>query len=98
MTWAYIILFNDELGTRKAVQDFLDNEPQVTYWLSCMPNCVFFTSSLTADQMAKKVRSKFGTGNGQRFLVVEAHKDRQGWLPKKAWHMFRNPEDPILPE
>ena len=98
MTWAYIILFNDELGARQAVQEFLDNEPEVTYWFGCLPNSVFFTSTLTAGDIAKKVRSTFGTDSGQRFLVVEVHLDREGWLPRKAWHMFRNPKDPILPE
>ena len=98
MTWAYVILFNDELGSRSAVQEFLDNVPEVTYWYGCMPNSVFFASTLTAGGIASKVRTAFGTGGGKRFLVVEVHNDRQGWLPKSAWHLFRNPEDPVLSE
>ena len=98
MTWAYLIVFNDALGSRDDVQDFLDTVPEVTYWYSCMPNCVFFTSTFTAGNIADKVLEKFGKGSGQRFLVVEVHKDRQGWLPKKVWHIFQNPEAPRMEE
>lgn len=94
MTWAYLIAFNEKLGTRTEVQEFLDDVPEVTYWYGCMPNCVFFTSTLAAGSIAKLVKSRFGTDAGQRFLVAEVHDDREGWLPKKAWHIFRNPEKP----
>lgn len=94
MIWAYLIVFNERLGTRKDVQEFLDTLPEVTYWYSCMPNCVFLTSSLSAGEIADSIRANFGTEAGQRFLVVEVHDDRQGWLPKKAWHIFRNPQNP----
>lgn len=96
MTWAYLIVFNDALGSRQDVQDFLDTIPEITHWYSCMPNCVFFTSTLAAKSIADEILSKFGKGGGQRFLVVEAHKDRQGWLSKEAWHLFTNPEAPRI--
>ena len=94
MTWAYLIVFNDALGSRDDVQNFLDTIPEVTYWYSCMPNCVFFTSTLAAQSIADKLISRFGEKGSNRFLVIEVHKDRQGWLPEKAWHLFRNPESP----
>ena len=96
MTWAYLIIFNDRLGSREEVIEFLDSAPEVTYWYSCMPMCLFFTSTLTAAQMARRVRKRFGSDAGQRFLVSEVHEDRQGWLPKKAWHLFRHPNSPRL--
>ena len=95
MTWPYLVIFDADLGTNKQVQDLLDELPHVTYWYRCMPNCIFFTSTMTAGTIAEGFYSKFGKGPA-RFMVVEVHSDRQGWLPKPAWHMFRNPEKPRL--
>ena len=71
MTWAYLITFNDKIGTREQVQAFLDTVPEVSFWYGCMPHCVFFTSTLPANDIAQKVSARFGTSGGQRFLVVE---------------------------
>lgn len=98
MTWSYLMMFSDSLGTRKEVQDFLNEIPEVTYWYSCVPHCVFFSSTLTAGNIAEKVHERFGKGSGF-FLIMDANNnDRQGWLPKKVWHLFKNPEDPRLEE
>ena len=94
MTWAYLIVFSDKLGTRDDVQNFLDSLPEVIYWYSCIPMCVFFTSTLPAQSLAEKVMEQFGSSLGQRFLITEVHHDRQGWLPKQAWHLFQNPGNP----
>ncbi len=94
-TWAYLIVFGATLGTRKQVLDFLDEQDEVTYWYGCLPNCVFLTSTLTASALARRVRERFGD---HRFLVAEVHEDRNGWLPKAAWHLFRSPEEPRLDE
>ena len=97
MTWAYLVVFNDALGTPEEVQELLDGMPEVTHWYRCMPHCVFFTCTAVAGTIADRIYTKFGKGAG-RFLVVDVHQDRQGWLPKKAWHMFLNPDTPELDE
>ena len=94
MAWAYLIVFDDDLGSRNDVQKLLDNIPEVTYWYSCMPNVIFLTSTVNAQTLADKVHERFGRGRGKRFLVTEVHQDRQGWLPKKVWHMFKHPDNP----
>ena len=96
--WAYLVLFNEKLGKREDLTSFLDTLPEVTYWYACLPNAVFFTATVNAASISKKIQDHFGTGEGQRFLVSEVHDDRQGWLPKTAWHMFKNPENPKLPK
>jgi hypothetical protein len=96
MTWAYLIVFNNKIGDRKSFQNFLDTIPEITYWYGCLPNAVFLTSTLTAGQISDKVRSHFGTQDGQRWFVTEVHNDRQGWLPKEVWHMLKNPTDPKM--
>lgn len=98
MTWSYMVVFNDRLGKRQEVLDLVDATSEISYWYSCLPHCVFLTSTLTANEIAEKFFEKFGREQGNRFLVMEVHKDRQGWLPKKAWHLFRNPKEPRLDE
>lgn len=96
--WAYLLVFNDELGSRSSVQQYLDSLAEVTYWYSCLPSAIFITSTATAGQLSEKIKQKFGTGNGKRFFITEVHSDRQGWLPKSAWHMLTNPDSPKLPK
>ncbi len=96
MNWAYLLIFNDEVGTRQEVLDFLDSVKEITYWYVCMPHAVFFTSTLTAGGISDLFKQRFGTDKGQRFFITEVHKDRQGWLPKQVWHMLKNPDDPRL--
>jgi len=96
-TWAYLLVFNEKVGPRKTVQEFLDTLPEVTYWYGCMPSAVFLTSTSTAGQLSEKMKARFGTGTGQRFFITEVHSDRQGWLPKNVWHMLKNPDNPRLP-
>ena len=93
---AYMIVFNEELGTRKQVQDFLDALPEVIYWYGCLPNCIFFTSFIDVEAIYKKVTLRFGLDGGKRFLVVGVNDERQGWLPKAAWRIFSNPDRPIM--
>ena len=93
MTRSYILIFNDTVGTRAEILEHLDTLPSVTHWYVCMPNCIFLTSTVSADTISKAIKEKFGYREG-RYLVMESNNDRQGWLPKAAWHLLRNPSDP----
>jgi hypothetical protein len=90
---AYLIILGATFPGRKPVQDFLDQIQEVGYWYGCLPRCIFATSSLTANQLAQKIGAQFP---GRRFLVIEAHTNRQGILPRRAWHLLRNPDNPKL--
>lgn len=98
MTWAYLIIFNEKVGARKEVQQFLDAIPEITYWYGCMPHAIFCTSTLSAGELSEKFKERYGTDDGQRFFITEVHSDRQGWMPKQVWHMLKNPRDPRLPK
>jgi hypothetical protein len=98
MSWAYLIIFNEKVGTRKEVQAFIDTIPEITYWYGCVPQSIFCISSLTAGQLSDKLKDRYGTSGGQRFFVTEVHQDRQGWMPKQVWHMLKNPDEPRLPK
>lgn len=92
---AYIVVFTASYASRQQVQDFLDTIKEVTYWYASLPYCVFFTSTLTADQLADKFNAHFGTVNGNYF-IMEANPNRQGWMTRNAWHLLNNPDSPRL--
>ena len=96
MTWAYLVVFSDSLGSQQEVHELLNGMPEVTYWYRCLPHCVFFTSTLGAHAIAESFYAQFGKSPGKRFLITEVHADRQGWLPEGAWHLFRKPDNPRL--
>jgi hypothetical protein len=98
MSQAYVLVFGRTLGTRQQVQEVLTAIPGVTYWYACLPYCIFVTSTLDAGTLAKRLEERLGVSQGQRFLVARVSADRQGRLPKAAWHLFRNPDDPRLKE
>ena len=92
--WAYLIVFDDKIGTREEVQAVLDSMDDVGFWHSCLPNCIFFSCSLAAKGISKEIVKKFGDPKIRkyRFLVAEVHNDRQGYLPGKVWKLFKDPE------
>lgn len=96
--YCYVLIFNNAVGTREEVVDFLDALPEITHWHAALPHSVFFTSSLSAGQIHQKIADKFGSDGGKRYIVLDTDSDRQGWLPKQAWHMMRNPNSPKLPD
>jgi hypothetical protein len=87
---AYLIILGSFLD-RKLVQVFLNTVEEIPFWYSCLPRCIFATSSLSASELAMRIRSRFPKG---RFLVMEAHGNRQGILPRSAWNMMRDPNNP----
>lgn len=95
--WPYLLVFEPAFATRQDVQDFLDTLPEVSFWHSCLPNCVFLTARISAGELAKRLESKFDITQNQKFLVVEVHTDRQGRLTPQAWRVFNNPSDPRIP-
>lgn len=91
MKWAYILVFDDALGTRKEIQEFLDKRPEVLNWYACMSNAIFLVSERTASGL-QAIMKEFSVGKNARFVIVDANTDRDGWLPKAAWEFLRNPK------
>ena len=97
MTWAYLLVFSDSFGPRERLKQFLDRQPTVTYWYSCLPHAIFFTATVSAGAISDRLRQEFGASDGKRWFITEVHEDRQGMLPRQVWHMLRHPESPRLP-
>lgn|SRR3989344_1037006 len=98
MIKTYLMAFEAAFASRQEVIDFLDTVPEIPFWYACLPSCVFFTSTLDAGTLAKRLESRFQIGSGQKFIVMEVGTDRQGRLPSQAWHMLRYPDNPREPK
>jgi hypothetical protein len=84
--WTYILVFDDAVGTRREVLDFLDRRPEILDWFTCLPNAVFIVSNKTANELASLFRSF--TADKGRFVILDTDTDRNGWLPRKAWNFI----------
>jgi len=95
--WCYLLVFNEGFDANR-VRDFIDAQPNISYWVKSLPNSLFLVSSLTAGGISTRIRNEFGTEQGLRFFVTEVHTDRDGWLPASVWYMFKNPDNPRKPK
>ena len=89
--WAYILVFDDALGTRQEVQAFLNSRSEILNWYACLPNAIFFVSDKTAATLSEVIKEFKGDKNAL-FIILDVKTDRQGWLPKKAWEFISNPK------
>jgi hypothetical protein len=87
--WAYILVFDDALGTRQEIQAFLNTRPEVLNWYACLSNAIFIVSNKTAKTL-RQVISEFNAGKGANFIILDVNTDREGWLPRKAWDFIHN--------
>lgn len=89
--WAYILVFDDGLGTRQEVQSFLNTRSEILNWYACMSNAIFIVSDQTAAAL-QKIISEYNAGKNANFIILDVKTDRQGWLPRKAWDFISNPK------
>lgn len=86
--WTYLVVFNTVAAKHDCLRDFLDRQPGILDWYSCIPNTIFVVSSLDANGVAEVIRQF--TRNKGYFLVLDTETDKGGWLPKAAWDFMRN--------
>ena len=89
--WAYILVFDDGLGTRQEIQKFLDSRQEVLNWYACMSNAIFLVSDKTANSLQEMIK-EFNKGKNANFIILDVKTDRNGWLPRKAWEFMKNPK------
>lgn len=93
-TRAYIVVFASSYATREQVQACLDSINEVTFWYACLPQCVFFTSNLSAVELSSRFDAYFRSQNRRIYCIIEINQNRQGWLPRDAWYLMANPSNP----
>ena len=83
---AYIFIYDDDVGTRSEVKDFIDSLPEVLFWRYDMPHSFYLVSEHSASEIADKISAM--TEHEGRFLVAEINSNKQGWLPRRTWRLL----------
>jgi hypothetical protein len=91
MYWTYLFVFDDNVGTHKKVQDFIDGCPEIVNWHTYWPNAFLLVSDSTAAILTDVVQKGLNKRKG-RFIIVDTAADRSGWLPQAAWKLMREPK------
>jgi len=79
--WTYLLVFDDAVGTRREVLDFLDRQPEILNWYTCLSNAVFIVSTKTASELTSLFRS-FTSDKG-RFVILDTDTDRTAGCREK---------------
>ena len=86
MKRAYLLLYNDDVGTRDAIKHYIDNDPLVLFWRYDLPYSFYIISNSSAQELAESFQG-LNKKNGM-FLITEVSKNKQGWLIKDAWTLL----------
>ena len=84
---AYLFIYNDDVGSREQIRDYLDELPEVLNWRYDMPYAFYVVSHCSAREIAEKVHEFAHDG---RFLIVEVTENKQGWLPRRTWALLND--------
>ena len=94
MKKSYVMVYAAAFAeTHKALTDVLDELDPSCDWHASMSNCLFFTSELTAINLAKRFEERLGTGPGKLFLISEMSANRQGRLSDRGWRLLNDPNN-----
>ncbi len=95
MRKSYILSYTPALAsTHKVLTDILDALDPHCDWNAIIPNCLFFTSALTADEVAQRIEQKLGLAAGALYIVAEVNDNKQGRLSDRSWRLLNNPDNP----
>lgn len=87
MKRAYLLVYNDRLGSRETVKQCLNGMSEVVTWRSDLPHSFYIVSNEDATTLAKAIRHRIGAG---RFVIVEITSNKGGWLPSATWYLLNN--------
>jgi hypothetical protein len=91
---SYIFIFNNELGTKEEVKNFLNTCDQVSTWRNELPNTYFIVSELSAYRLYDLVANHFGEKKGAYLLTEYVQENSQGLLNKRSWHLLNEKKLP----
>ena len=87
---AYVLLYNDDVGTRDEIKNYLSDSEHVIHWRYDLPNSFYIISNSSAQELAEAIQ---GLNNKRgMFLVTEISTNKQGWLLRDAWTLLNTLE------
>ena len=88
MLKTYILLYNQQVGTRDEVKSILDSMGEVKEWRTELPYSFFILSEDSASSLVKILRER--TGSKGRLIIAEIPSgNRQGWLSPATWQFLK---------
>ncbi len=84
---AYLLVYSDVFVAREQMKEWANSEPAVITWRYDLPNSFYLISEKSAQELSDSLMKRFGK---IRFLITEVSGNRQGYLPKDSWYLFRN--------
>ena len=94
MRKSYVMVYTAAIAQNHTpLTAILDNLDPACDWHAPMANCLLFTSTLTAPQLAKYFEDRLGVGAGKLFLITEVSSNKQGRLTERGWKLLNNPDN-----
>jgi hypothetical protein len=87
MKMAYLLVYNDALGSREDVKRCLNGMKEVITWRFDIPHSFYIISEADARTLGESIRERIGKG---RFLIAEITQNKYGWLPPETWYLLNN--------
>jgi hypothetical protein len=87
MKMAYLLVYNDALGSREDVKRCLNEMGEVITWRYDLPHSFYIVSEKDARTLGRIIRERIGAG---RFLIAEITQNKGGWLPEETWYLLNN--------
>ncbi|MEW8050750.1 MAG: hypothetical protein AB2809_10265 [Candidatus Thiodiazotropha sp.] len=88
MKKAYILIYNDIVGTRAQVKEYVDSMSEVWTWRYDMPHVFYIISTYSAEKLTDAFRKK--TGDKGRFMFSEVNDNYQGLMLEETWYLLNN--------
>jgi hypothetical protein len=88
MRRAYLLVHNDNVGTREEIKAILNAIPKVIHWRTELPNAFFVITEMTANELFAAFRDQ-NPPQG-RVIISEVGSNKQGWLSKESWYLLNN--------
>jgi hypothetical protein len=88
---AYLLIYSGASITREQVKNWANSETAVITWRYDLPNSFYLISEKSAQELSNSLMNRIGKA---RFLITEVSANRQGYLPKDTWYLFRNKKLP----
>lgn len=83
----FLLVYNDEVGSRETIKKAIDECPLVITWRSDLPNSFYLISESKAKDIATALREATGKG---KFVLAEVGSDYWGWNTPETWYLFAN--------
>jgi len=86
MKKSYLLVYNDQFGTREQVKAAIDSCSLVITWRYDMPHSFYLISEASAKELGTKLYEARGSG---RFVLTEME-HYWGRASKDTWHLVKN--------